>query len=55
MGTSGDVGIWHETYKISRENYECVYVNMPEFGLGKVGTLIPALGKLATAKGRMAK
>jgi hypothetical protein len=53
VGTSGDVGIWHETYKLSRENYECVYVNMPDFGLGKAGKLVPAIGKLASAKGRM--
>ncbi len=53
IGTSGDVGIWHETYKIPRANYECVYVNMPDFGLGKVGNLIPAVGRLANARGRM--
>jgi hypothetical protein len=53
VGTGGDVGIWHETYKISRENYECVYVNMPNFGLGKAGKIVPAVGKLANAKGRM--
>jgi hypothetical protein len=33
------VGIWHETYEIAPGQYENVYVNMPKFGLGKVGEL----------------
>jgi hypothetical protein len=39
VGTNGDVGIWHETYSVSPGTYENVYVNMPAFGLGKVGSL----------------
>jgi hypothetical protein len=35
IGTSGDVGIWHETYAIREGDYENVYVNMPPFGLAK--------------------
>ena len=50
---SAAVGIWHETYKISAGNYECVYFNMPKFGLGKIGNLIEAQGKMNTAKERM--
>lgn len=42
---NGDVGIWHETYKIKAGDYECIYNNMPVYGLGKVGELIPATGK----------
>jgi hypothetical protein len=30
---SGDVGIWHETYAVGA--WECVYGNMPRFGLAK--------------------
>ncbi|RFP18490.1 MULTISPECIES: DUF4188 domain-containing protein [unclassified Duganella] len=52
VGTSGDVGIWHETYKISPGSSENVYVNMPPFGLGKAGTLYPASGKRFSARDR---
>ena len=42
IGVSGDVGIWHETYRISDGDYENVYVNMMPFGLGKIGELVDA-------------
>ena len=51
--SNGDVGIWHETYKVHAGEYECVYNNMPPKGLGKVGELVPATGKLENAKDRM--
>lgn len=35
--TRGDVGIWHETYRISAGDYEAIYSGMPAFGLGKAG------------------
>jgi hypothetical protein len=38
---SGDVGIWHETYKIRAGDYECIYGNMPRMGLGAAGTHVP--------------
>jgi hypothetical protein len=35
----GDVGIWHETYRVSPDRVECVYGNMPPWLLGAaVGT-----------------
>jgi Monooxygenase af470-like len=40
VGASGDVGIWHETYSVAPGAYECIYSNMPPFGLGKVGPLV---------------
>ncbi|HEX5552422.1 MAG TPA: DUF4188 domain-containing protein [Chitinophagaceae bacterium] len=43
--SGGDVGIWHETYKVKAGQYECVYNNMPPYGLGKAGELIDAIGK----------
>ena len=52
IAASGDVGVWHETYEVSPGRYENVYVNMPPFGLGKVGTRVPATGALASARGR---
>jgi hypothetical protein len=50
---SGAVGIWHETYVIDPGKSENVYVNMPAFGFGKVGTLQPATGKRNTATARL--
>ena len=53
--SNGDVGIWHETYKVKAGEYECIYNNMPKFGLGKVGTLVTAVGKLEYAADRIKK
>lgn len=53
VGTNGDVGIWHETYVVSPGSYESIYVNMPVFGLGKAGALMPAAGKRQSAAGRL--
>ena len=50
---NGDVGIWHETYKIRAGDFECVYNNMPKYGLGKIGELIPATGKREYAADRI--
>jgi hypothetical protein len=52
VGTNGDVGIWHETYVASPGSFENVYVNMPVFGLGKAGILLPASGNREAAKDR---
>jgi len=38
VGKSGDVGIYHETFKVAAGEYECIYANMPEYGLAKAGT-----------------
>jgi hypothetical protein len=48
----GDVGIWHETYRARAGEYETVYSGMPPFGLGQVGTLVPATGGRASARAR---
>lgn len=53
VGTDGSVGIWHETYEARRGSYENIYVNMPPFGLGKVGPLVEATGALKSAGGRL--
>jgi hypothetical protein len=52
--SNGDVGIWHETYKVSSGAYECIYNNMPKYGLGKIGEFIPAVGKKEYAGDRIA-
>ena len=53
VGTSGAVGIWHETYAVSPGRFESVYVNMPRFGLGKAGSVVPASGHRSSARGRL--
>ena len=44
---SGDVGVWHETYRAQAGSFEAVYVNMPPIGLATVGRQIP-IGSTAT-------
>ena len=54
IGTNGDVGIWHETYRVPAGNFESVYLNMPAFGLAKATSLEEARGHRAGAAGRLA-
>ncbi len=49
----GDVGIWHETYRVRAGEYENVYSGMPAHGLGRVGTLLAATGRRESARGRI--
>ncbi len=49
---SGAVGIWHETYLIEPGKFECIYGNMPPFGLAAATSRVPAEGRLGTAKER---
>ncbi len=49
----GDVGIWHETYKVRAGEYECVYSGMPPFGLAKAGATLDATGELESTRGRL--
>lgn len=55
VGTNGSVGIWHETYCVSAGRYESVYVNMPQFGLGKAGGVQPATDGRRYAAGRLGR
>jgi len=55
IGMNGDVGIWHETYRVRPGDYENVYLNMPEFGLGKAAGVTEALGHRVSAAGRLAR
>jgi hypothetical protein len=41
IGTSGDVGVYHETYRVKASDYECVYSNMPVMGLAKATAHAP--------------
>src|ERR1700744_4986248 len=53
VGGNGAVGIFHETYAVKAGAYECVYANMPQFGLAKAGEMVPAIGRMQSAKSRM--
>lgn len=52
-GSRGDVGIWHETYKVRAGEYECVYSGMPSFGLAKASRTADAVGARESARGRL--
>ncbi len=49
----GDVGIWHETYRVRDGEYQCVYSGMPPFGLAKASATVEAVGRLDSARGRL--
>lgn len=52
---SGDVGIWHETFKIRAGEYEAVYGNMPIFGLAAAARHLPTAQKANTAAAQIGK
>jgi hypothetical protein len=49
---SGDVGIWHETYRVRAGEYEAVYGNMPRVGLASAAEHVP-LGSMSSAALRL--
>jgi hypothetical protein len=49
---SGDVGIWHETFKVRSGEYEAIYGNMPRVGLALTAEH-DALGSASTAAKRI--
>ena len=53
VGADGSVGIWHETYLVQANQFECVYGNMPRMGLAAAGSHVPATGRRETAKRRL--
>ncbi len=53
VASNGDVGIWHETYRVRPGDFECLYNNMPPFGLAKATAAVSARGHLETARARM--
>ena len=42
-----------ETYRVGPGHYECIYNNMPLFGLAKATAAVPASGRFESAGGRM--
>jgi hypothetical protein len=53
IGDDASVGVFHETYRITPNHYEAVYVNMPRFGLAEAVQHLPAEGRHLTARRRM--
>ena len=53
VGATGSVGIWHESYEVAPGGYENIYVNMPAFGLGRVGDLVEVGSGLQSAAARL--
>ena len=54
VGKDGSVGIWHETYKFAAGQYEAIYGNMPQFGLGAAMAHVPVERRGETARERLA-
>lgn len=54
VGDDGSVGIWHETYQIDPGKYECIYGNMPAYGLAAATAHVPIAEKTRSAAKRMA-
>jgi hypothetical protein len=50
---SGDVGIYHETYKVRAGEYEAIYGNMPAFGLAAASAHVPVAKRGQSAAGRI--
>lgn len=53
VGTSGDVGIFHETFKVAAGQYESIYANMPPIGLAAAGSFVAVGGRNETARERI--
>ena len=54
VGSNGDVGIWHETYRVAAGSYECIYNNMPPFGLAAATRAVPVGARRESAAERIA-
>jgi hypothetical protein len=53
VGGNGDVGIFHETYRVAPGQTENIYANMPPMLFAKVGALVEATAGYKGARGRM--
>jgi Domain of unknown function (DUF4188) len=53
VGSNGSVGIWHETYVVNAGQFECLYGNMPLFGLAAATDHVMAVGNRETARLRL--
>jgi Domain of unknown function (DUF4188) len=53
VGKSGDVGIWHETYRVKTSEIETAYSNMPRYGLAEITAMVPVPRGKHSAAARM--
>ncbi len=53
VGADGSVGIWHETFVVNAGQFECVYGNMPLYGLAAATEHVVAIGNRETARLRL--
>jgi hypothetical protein len=53
VGARGDVGIYHETFRVQPGQYECVYGNMPVIGLAAAGRHVPVRARSESARQRI--
>lgn len=49
---NGNVGVWHETYKVATGQFEAIYANMPAMSLAAAGEFVP-LSKKSRVDDRM--
>lgn len=49
---NGNVGVWHETYKVAAGQFEAIYANMPAMSLAAAGEFVP-LSKKSRGNDRM--
>jgi hypothetical protein len=52
--SSGDVGIWHETFLVRAGQYEALYASMPREGLAAAGRYVPVARARESARARVA-
>jgi len=53
VGASGDVGVYHETYRVGRGQHESIYANMPVMGLAAAGRSTAVGKRTDTARERI--
>lgn len=53
LAASRAVGIYHETFLVSANQYEAVYVNMPPHGLAAASRQVPVAQRGETARRRL--
>ncbi len=53
QASSGDVGIWHETYLVRAGAYETLYGSMPRMGLALAGRHLPVAEASESARQRL--
>ena len=53
IGASGDVGVYHETYKVHPGDHESIYSNMTKMGLAAAGTHLSVDAAREAARQRM--